>query len=32
VVQNIRATTTGNVVVIRGGISAEAINKLKKGN
>jgi hypothetical protein len=32
VVQNIRAAPKGNIVIIRGGISAETINRLKKGN
>jgi hypothetical protein len=32
VVQNIRAAPKGTMVIIRGGITAEAINKLKKGN
>jgi hypothetical protein len=31
-VQNIRAAPKGNLVIIRGGITAETINQLKKGN
>jgi len=32
VVRNIRAETKGHVVIIRGGFTAELINKLRKGN
>ena len=32
VVQNIRATTKGSIVIIRGGITADAINRVKRGN